>query len=673
MNPERSNADTTQNGENKNITLTSINSNSGKDPVTGRFNPKNFNKECDDFLPSFEMHSFMFNRSLNENNLPDYQDIEPVASNDQINSMISNDAELNSGEFVLNNLNKLQKINLPIEVNVTFTKDILKMDEPYEKENPLRTYQPGEIVCGFMTFENKGTMNIPFEMLLVSMECKLGVINPKNGNCHKKTLVTMNDLEASFTFLPDAFYTVPEEYDPNDNVILGFKYRIFEPGVVVKKIFKFRIPNQLLDTTCNEQFPEHLQLPPSFGYYKNNIRSPVPKIDTHLGYGRSDVLGSPINVNDYTPAGVFCSYFIDVQIIGKRLDIYKQFYTPATKHNYEFIFLKKVEHHFRVGKSNEDDVLPLNYGSTKDQLDSIEKTAIEAIEVLTERQMLNQVNITDRRQQDEIIFSSNGKMKITEITTQERDIEKSVLNGVRHCNMYFKFKKDLFSKLGGELNILAEMDKNASVKSFLPKLMEDKTTSILFSEKLMKLSSPTVTLELEYKPSGNSKSFPTTLAINPTIIAIDIESVYGIPFIVDNNYILQDINNIKKNFHKFILYYEKLNDLEKKINCEIPHSTKNLLQGMSSLKYTEIPISSIFKGCTIDIPKGEWKYDVKSQIYRTTTKFQLEFNTDVILACPKALLPSFQTCRCSRLYKLELTISPRKGYVQKTCFPINVI
>lgn len=644
-----------------------------------RSNLLTFSKEYNDLLPSFEMHNSMFNRTLNEDISPGYQESlnETVISSNCISeSSPSTDITLNSNDFLLNNLHKLQKINLPFEVNVTFTKDILKVGVPYEKENPLRQYYPGEMVYGFVTFENKSKVDLPFELLLVSLEGDIGVKHPKTRDLIKKKNVIMYDLEASYNHLPvDSYCNTCHLYDPVDNTHIGFKSRVLKPGVIVKKFFKFKIPTFLLDDTCTEQFPEHLKIPPSFGLNIFAMKNGVYDIDIDpdLGYGRLRYPGSPIKVNDYISPGEFCSYHIKVQIIGKNLEIYKQFYKQNTTHLYDFIFLKNVEHHFRVGKLPESNNFKLNYGSTKDQLDAIEKVAIETSKVLTEREMLQKLNITDLSQQDEIIFSSSGKRKITsemhsDIYSLKLPIDKSYQK-----NISLNFKKDLFSKLNGELFISVKMDSGSTVRSFLPKMMENQLTSILLNENYMKSSCPNVNLELVFKPMDKSDKLPTSLTFKPTMIAMGINSVFHIPFIIDDDYLLDGGDVIRQNFKKFALYYQNIGDLMKRLESGIPKTTSMLLKGMAYLRYNETIIPNVFKCHNFEFKKDDWVYDSDKNSYKLNLEIPLEFNVQNILRNPKALLPTFQTCKMARLYKIQFDISPKKGKNFKSYFPITVV
>ncbi|ODQ48808.1 hypothetical protein PICMEDRAFT_14338 [Pichia membranifaciens NRRL Y-2026] len=640
----------------------------------------NISNEFSDLLPSFEMHNFMFNRTLTDDLPPAYQEsiTDTVGSSTQYSESVPfSEPALNPANFVLNNLHKLQKINLPFDVQVTLTEKLPQPGLPYESRNPLKQYFPGDMVYGFVIFENKSDTSLPFEMLLVSMECEIGVTHPKNKRQVKTKVLRMYDLVASYNFLyVDYQNTQCNMLDPSDNTRIGFRSRVMDPGTRVKKFFKFRIPQTMLDDNCEEQFPEHLKIVPSFGVniYNLNTTAAAINIDPHLGYGRLDRTGSPIKVKDYALPGEFCSFFINIQIVGKRHDAYKKYYTKNTTHQYDFIFLKNAAHYFRVGKVAESPRSTSNYGSTADQLDLIEKTAQEAIEVLAERKMLKDIDITNIHHQDEIIFSSSGKIKASTDDLCNQSTEKLPLDLSYKQLMTFKFKKDLFSKLNGQLTVICKMDRAATLKSFLPKMLEVNPTSVLLNEEYMKVNSPVLDLELTYGPlvSGDKK-LPTSLYITPTMIVIDVQSAFNIPFTIDGDFIRQSVDENKTRFKKFAMYYAKIGASMLELGTGIPKATNELLRGMAYVRYEEIRIPNVFKAVNIEVPPNSWVLESETGTYKFKTKVSLEYDVKCILMAPKTVIPSFQSCKISRLYKIHVGVTPKRAKTESTVFPITVI
>lgn len=645
--------------------------------------------ELSDLLPSFQMHNYMFNRTLTESSLTDSvpPQYEESMCDSRSSTLLDESAtnpsyipSIDSSNLLLNNLDKLQKINLPFEAKIELTEEMPVLGSPCTRKNPLSQYLPGDMVYGHISFENKSKFKIPFEMLLVSMECEIGVLNPKGNTLIKKKILTTYDLEASFNFLgTDGDNDTCHILDPLDKKYLGFSERSLYPGVPIKKFFKFKIPNYILDDECNDQLFEHLKLPPSFGINRSSWNSKASFIhyEKHLGYGRIDKAGSPIIVNDYAGHGEFCSFFINAQIIGKRLEEYRPFYTPTTTHQYEFIFLKNVEHYFRVGK--QPPVLGeyrVTNGSTKSQLDVFENLAKETLEVLHERELLREVDILDMRTQDEIIFSSCGKCKYASNADSEAtDCKHQSLTSYRR-DASFEYKKDFFNKRDGKLNVECKFDKSQHIRGFLPKLLDAHSQEKFYKEVNDETVAALLKIELEFKPSKASSvdpKLPTTINITPKMIAADIQSAFSIPFTIDDEFLLNDSKAIQQLFAKFALYYNKILEVMKINNYGVPKRTLQLLKGLGYCKYKEIPIPDIFKSQKVSISQNMWTYDQQQNVFRCAFDVPLQYDIKSIRDTPKCLTPSFQTCLLARLYKINFEVSPSRGKTSVVSFPITVV
>lgn len=636
----------------------------------------NEDKDDNDLLPSFELHNSIFNRNLIDEITPDYQEIVPTATTSSIHqydSVSSTDRTL-SNDNVLDNLHKLQKINVPFDVNVKFTKKFPEPFENYEFESPLRQYYPGDTVFGIVTFENKGSFGIPFEMCLVSLECELGIISSKNNKQVRKKIIKMYDLEASYNFLDvEKKCFTCHQIDPIDNYHLGFKSRILEPNCVVKKLFKFKLPMFILDDNCCAQFSEHLKVPPSFGF--DSVKYPNTIIDSSKGYSISGGSGELIKVQDYALYGEFSRYYINVQMIGKNLDIYKTFFNPNTTHLYDYIFLKSVEQSFRVGKLyDSSDGITVGI-STKSQLQLIQKMAKETMEVLAEREMLIKVGVCDMKDQDEIIFSTSGKLKSPSefLTCDSGLLNKVPLDKSFKRTIKYILKRELFSKLNGELTVTTKHEGKCFIESFLPKLLETKTNSIYVDRAFRTSTTPIVSFDLEYESYENSGKLPTSLYIEPFMWAIDIESEHGIPFTIDEEFIVQDQNTAKKMIKDYNLYHSKIRQIIKDTGSGIPRITRDALNGMAHLRYQQILIPRLFKAQNIQLNADKWSFNEATNKYSMSVKFPLEFDTAKIISNPKALIPTFQTCIFARQYKVQLNISPKNNKIKTVTLPLTVI
>lgn len=641
----------------------------------------------EDFLPSFQMHNSMFNRTLddpiNKKDVlpPQYEESvsETLCSSRQLNSTISTTTEgsYDSSNLLLNNLDKLQRLSLPIEAKITITDDIPTIGKSFQKRNPLKPFYPGETVYGFMTFENKSKLDIPFEMLLVSLECEIGIKHPVKNSIIKKRIITSYDLEASFNFLGlEGDQDICHAYDESDNTFVGFERRNLKPGVSIKKFFKFKLPTYLLDDCCKDQIFEHLKAPPSFGFNAKACDAFYPDIEVEksLGYGRYPSYGSPIKLNDYAQDGLYCSYFVYAQIIGTNRAEYKPYYTRNITEDYDLIFLRNVEHHILVGKAplatNEYE---FTNGSTKNQVEQFIKLAVETLEVLAEREMLQKAEVTDYRTQDEIIYSTNGKPKQFEISEPEKSLDK--LTSEFYLNTAnFQFKKDFFNKVEGELIVDAKFEKRASITSCFPKIIEKTKQSNIFDDS-SKLYGPVVSVDFTFKPPANAKgsvALPPSITFKPSLIACSVQSSFPIPVSFDLDFIQNNAKTIKEIFTKVALYFNKINNTIKETKLPIPRTTLDSLRGLGSCTYSEKLISDIFQNTTVDL-QGKWVYNTELGLYQCSTEVALTLDLEALKKNPKALCASFQTCLFSRLYKIELQMCPKKAKGQQVYLPINVV
>ena len=120
-----------------------------------------------DVLPSFHLHNFMLNRVLSSERTglspPDYEAMPPQPTDipvDVNTDVFDSFEELHDmpepRKLVLKNVHRLQKVNLPIKIEITL------LDKKNSICNPLKQFLPGEAVHGFITFENQSTIDIPF-------------------------------------------------------------------------------------------------------------------------------------------------------------------------------------------------------------------------------------------------------------------------------------------------------------------------------------------------------------------------------------------------------------------------------------------------------------------------------------------------------------------------------
>lgn len=690
----------------------------------------------EDVLPSFEMHNYMFNRTIydteNISSLdrpPQYEDLSILDNlkkcenghHPQLDANNFVDPTKNPNLLLLNNLEKFQKIDLPIHIQIVLTKLVPKLGVKSERENPLRQYKPGEVVCGYITIENKSKETIPFEMLLVSLEGELTIPHPSHpGELIRKKFMKTYDLSACFHYgcidLKSQGVSWETRRDHIDESLIGFSNdRMIEPNIKHKKFFAFKLPHYLLDTSCFDQLPSHLKLPPSLGvdnYAFSGIAEHI-KVNPFLGYGRLDRYGSPIKTSDYADSGQSVSYFVNVQVIGRKLDFYKKYYTHETKHEYDFIFLKNIEYHFRVDTSiTPPNALTLTAGnyygeiSTSKQLKIIEKLVADELNEILERKNLNQIGISNQREQDEIIFSSLPSSKKSSQLFGSNDLlplltdTKTSLTDTEGFSRYstINLVKDFFSKVDGDLSIRLSMMKNAQMKSLIPKQLrhanrKKNITSItsnpsslsslteLQSSNQINFDNENIYVYLSFKGADakrNTKSsLPSSISLTPNLKVYNIQSPYPIPITFDNKFIFNgglDTNNVSNMKRKFLFYYQQLVDVLKELDLGLARTLYNKINSLARVNVTTQTIKKIFETHAIDI-SNQWKFNSAENIYECEFKIPLILDTknperSSVLSVP----PSFQQCNLSRVYAIDVELSVKKAKSKiNMCFPITVV
>lgn len=522
------------------------------------------NSNIEEILPSFEMHNYMFNRSIfdthtnteNENGPtpPGYQEAFTNAqnlpnlnsntnsfnlnfgadasnnSNSNSNSNLNNldyvDPTANPNALLLNNLDIIKKLNIPIRIQIVLTRSPAKFGQFNERENPVRSYKPGEMMYGYIIIENKSSQPIPFEMLMVSLEAEYSVHNPSKISDTEKVQKFLRAFDLSACYHEGNICLETQgtilhalQKDEIDDSHIGFTPdRVIEPGIKHKKFFMFKVPTFLLDTTCNYQFPEHLCTPPSFGLDKRSFdgRANAITINPFLGYGRLDEYGSPIKTNDYAIDGQAVSYYLKVQVIGNYAGYVKTLSPKSDLKDNEFVVLKEKQFYFRVDTSfidipnapppDIDDEYKSSFPriSTIEQLKYLENMVVTELDNLSERKDLLALGIIDRRQQDEIInrnISNAKKISQTQSTLvpmvsptassskistlKKLSLSDSNCNSNESLNLnhfsdsrsyahvsQFTFTKDLFSKIDGTLKVTTSLEKNSFMKSISPKSLK---------------------------------------------------------------------------------------------------------------------------------------------------------------------------------------------------------
>jgi hypothetical protein len=630
-----------------------------------------------DVLPSFHLHNFMLNRVLSSERTgfspPDYEAMPPQPADIPVDvnaDVFDSFDELHDmpapRKLVLENVHKLQKINLPIKIEITL------LDKKNSICNPLKQFLPGEAVHGFITFENQSTIDIPFDILLVSLEGQKGVREMRYGRWRKVKFLEAYDLHASYNFETSSCNI----YDSKDDTYHGFLKRVLKPGFKVKKFFNFTIPETLLDDQCDHHIPGHLRMPTTYGVDTSAFDGAAAGIRMGSdGYGMLKAKGSPVKICDFRSQS-FCNYYISVQIIGKNLKLYKPYYKDNTKSNYNYISIANQNHYFNVGRctllSYEDTTLHI---STAEQLVKLTSQAVDALETIKERDMLSKAGLTSIDMQDRILYGS-GKQKSRSSSFDSKShvesMQSTFENYVHQLSLYMS--SGLLRRAACRLDAVIEIDKDIAFQSYLPKAMDLLKQHSIFNGGINPRYKPRVKIKLKFRPDSPGKvKPPKEIKIAPCMKYCRFASLYGIPFTIDKDFLRKDVNAIEQELTKFRLYYNLINSPSDQYSNVVESSLFNALRGLAHCSYVESPLRSVFKHHVVNL-ENSWQLNKELGSYECILELPIEYDLEYHERHPHALLPPLQSCFEIYAYKLEIGLSfsncSEKGVVT---FPITVV
>lgn len=344
----------------------------------GKKHPKHKgDEELLNILPSYHMYQSTISKNLTPSHEdfrtePPSYEITPISSIASSEASSINDYFMdislptspNAGEeeneeegiiidnTILSNTHKLKRltamnkeISKDLIINIYLTEEIGKIGVAPRLVDPLSLeLKQGDYIYGFVTVTNKTKHNVPFDMFPVVFE---GALTLGNNNrpivqppVNIVRFLTMFDFNASWNDGSlDRLVTdnnnphIPKnDIDPYDNTQIQLNHKkIFEPNVTYKKFFTFKIPDKLLDSSCEPHgLVKHIQVPPTLGISKNEvinslrrkwrdntddagILSPRPD-DGDIGRNKTQYASL---TNDFAFPDTAISYCISARIIGR--------------------------------------------------------------------------------------------------------------------------------------------------------------------------------------------------------------------------------------------------------------------------------------------------------------------------------------------------------------------
>ena len=324
-----------------------------------------------DILPSFHLYQAL-HRHIPVGNLnPDhhafpptyselsscrteYQDINTSSTQESSNAQFLDDIDQVDDENIfIDKIYSLRNRNSSsVVVDIKIMKRPVRPNTEVELESMLKEYTSGDIIHGYVTICNVTTAPIKFEMFYVSLEGYMSMYDPKNRRKTIKRFLRSVDMSASWSYshieISSGMHYEAGAMDQNDGTVLGLSNdRTLLPKVKYKKYFMFKLPNQLLDSSCKHEHFKHCQMPPSFGLdrYFNNGQYAGIEVNPILCYGHNGIKASPILTTDLCPDYFSINYSIDAKIVG--LDQTPNLAEKQQKHNKDRLYIIK-DHRYNL-------------------------------------------------------------------------------------------------------------------------------------------------------------------------------------------------------------------------------------------------------------------------------------------------------------------------------------
>lgn len=601
----------------------------------------------------------------------------------------------------VHNIPNLAKVDNPVShhlnIQTFVTKEVCQKGIKPEIIDPtLYEFKQGDFIHGYVTFVNTSDTPISFEMvyvvfegLIVTLENNHGYIDTERRRTTFKFL-NMLDLFASWSFSNinrlvtddgDPYDWCEGETDPLDNTVLAMDLqRLFMPGVTYKRYFTFRIPEKLLDDTCEfHDISSHTQVPPSFGVPRFSI--PPSQLLANKDY----------QIQDLALVDSSISYSVSARVIGKASD-YK-YYTPKDQYvvaNEDGKFIRVVP------KVNP--LLDYNQSLVNQESELFFKAFVDSIK---EKINLGQelIRLPSDRRGDFIALTPTSSRSSRSTKTRQ-------LYDLADCAI-----KDSLKKVSKRENENAYQYLGAYKKKFLTGSF--KTLGIIslstpkqeyridyvpppkFQTRNNYNTTIKIPMDLSYFVEGDSRIVPEVKSIHSELIALTLRTQkHYIPINITHDLCFsdQEIDTKKKDaatFDTIVItqfrdYLKDITHLVKKIGNDLIKLETQMFRDIKSLatmssKYKHLVINDsniqiVSKSDTghgvynklNSMPWKQEKIDDKRILYSKKFDLQLDLKDYHIKGSEKlneqvTLVPSFQTCIMARLYYTRIIMKLTNG------------
>ncbi|KAI5952696.1 BUL1 [Candida jiufengensis] len=243
--------------------------------------------ECSTSVNSYQFSNLQSATSSFTNTISNESNIGANSSDN--NSLIVANENTNWRETILDNVHQLpnmtfvnNELSNSVKIEIYYTKEIGEMNKKPDLIDPsIYEYTQGDLLNGYIIIKNTSNKPIPFEMFYLLFEGNFMVFNSKDSKdltpAKSKRFLEMFDFSGSWNEAhinrlvsqdENPYYcTKGETTDPIDGTYLYFgSNKVIQPNRTYKRFFSFKIPNNLLDSECNEHnLSNHVELPPTIG------------------------------------------------------------------------------------------------------------------------------------------------------------------------------------------------------------------------------------------------------------------------------------------------------------------------------------------------------------------------------------------------------------------------
>ncbi|KAK6205433.1 Bul1 N terminus-domain-containing protein [Scheffersomyces amazonensis] len=661
-------------------------------------------------------------------------------SNSTINQVIvADETTCDWQETILDNIHKMKNMTFStnpiannIDIKVHFTKDVGVIGKkPVEIDPSLYEYKQGDYINGYVLIKSSNDKPIFFEMFYLLFEGTFIVQDPNLTFKHAvkvKKFLEMFDFSGSWNeahinrLVTDNhnIYDCPLLEDPVDGSNLSFSPdKIIKPNNLYKRFFTFKIPNNLLDTECNDHnLSGHTQLPPTIGL-SNYEKRLYP-------------INATVKIKDFSMIDTSISYGVLARFIGRR-SIYdvkdSQFEDKVDTRlinstGDEYVILKESSSFVRILqqsrryntvnerslKFTEDKIMYDNFLSRiKDKIE----LGDQLVEALQNDQLDSSIEISKRISETELEFA---KAKQKYVQGFHRDI-KQTYESCKKCESYEIFqplykKSSLISskKVMGTLQLSTPKQEFAvtyipppKFRKFSPITQEDLNTWHLEIPIDLSITFPTAPDSVKKLPDIKMlQAELVVLTIKSEKSAIPIEFNHDLifnktelnpkaPFIDEDTFTNNVIKPLQKSSTRLYNLIMTLGVDNFRIEKQLIDDIKAVCQLNEKYINLDIHDTKIIDRTNTKSPGKDntnpslisWKQDNDTSFSKS---FTLKLNLETCrLKTPDSkkdvgvkaydefhLVPNFQYCYMARLYYIKVTLVLSNGDYVRVKIPVSI-